>query len=492
MDYISPNYNTGRAVPTEKKVEQARRNGDYPPKDIQSVNAPYERSGFSDGSADAENSSFSPSHSSSFYSSLLQSPQPQQKKTQQNFSASLPTIDPFARPKRKRRTGAIIAICITAVLLIGLFTSAVLILINQSSNVAIKPDTSTQQPNEPIINNETDVEQDNTTAPVYVKPDDEEVSMEITSTPDEEDSGILSFADIYDKCIDSVVSISSLSSTSITMGTGIIMTEDGYIITNNHVIDGGFSITVTLHNNQQYEAALVGADSTNDLAVLKIETTGLKAAEFGDSTVLRVGDEVVAIGNPTTSEELRGTMTNGIISAIDRNIAVDGNMMTLIQTNAALNSGNSGGPLINCYGQVIGINIMKFASSSTSLEGLGFAIPISVAKPIIDELIENGYVSGRPSIGIMASDIPAAVAAFYGTPVGVLVESIDERAQAASSGLEVGDIIVAIDGETVSTKAELLEKKNSYQVDDSIVLTVYRDGEYYDFTVVLMDESELS
>ena len=211
-----------------------------------------------------------------------------------------------------------------------------------------------------------------------------------TTFSDEEDA--LCLQDIYSSVIDSVVSISSMTSSGTSSGTGIIMSQDGYVITNHHVITGALVISVLTNDNQEFEAALVGSDEMSDLAVLKIDARGLKAAEFGDSSKLRVGDSVVAIGDPL-GVQLRGTMTNGIISAINRDLTVGDRTMTLIQTNAALNNGNSGGPLINCYGQVIGINTVKMSSyysASATVEGLGFAIPISVAKPIIDELIENG------------------------------------------------------------------------------------------------------
>ena len=221
----------------------------------------------------------------------------------------------------------------------------------------------------------------------------------------------LSLQAIYRKCIPSVVSIISTQRSGSTTGTGIIMSEDGYIITNDHVIDGAVAIEVLTSLEETYPASLVGSDATSVTASQPMmPAKGLTAAEFGDSNTMEVGDMVVAIGDPLGTE-LRGTMTDGIISAINRDLTVNGRTMTLLQTNAALNNGNSGGPLINAYGQVIGINTMKMSSyyTSTSVEGLGFAIPIATAKPIIDELIEQGYISGRPAIGINTRDLPAAV-----------------------------------------------------------------------------------
>jgi serine protease Do len=299
--------------------------------------------------------------------------------------------------------------------------------------------------------------------------------------------GALSFQEIYQKVIPSVVSITSTLSGGTATGTGIVMSEDGYIITNYHVIDGAEHLTVLLHDDTEYVAALVGGDETSDLAVLKIDAKGLDAAEFGSSASLQVGDEVVAIGDPLGTE-LRGTMTNGIISAINRDLQVDERTMTLIQTNAALNSGNSGGPLINCYGQVIGINTMKMSSYYSSIEGLGFAIPISNAKPIIDELIEKGYVSGRPAIGIrIAQDVNNAARAYYNIPEGIIVQSVTSGSDAAAKGLQAGDVIIAFEGTTVTTTDELRNLLSAYTAGETVRMTIWRNGETFDISIVLMD-----
>ncbi len=310
-----------------------------------------------------------------------------------------------------------------------------------------------------------------------------------TTFSDEEDA--LSLQDIYSTVIDSVVSISSMTSSGTSSGTGIIMSPDGYVITNHHVITGALVISVLTNDNQEYEAALVGSDEMSDLAVLKIDARGLQAAEFGDSSKLRVGDSVVAIGDPL-GVQLRGTMTNGIISAINRDLTVGDRTMTLIQTNAALNNGNSGGPLINCYGQVIGINTVKMSSyytATASVEGLGFAIPISVAKPIIDELIENGYVAGRPAIGISGDSLPSYYRTYYRLPDGVYVTSVNEGSDAKAKGIREGDIVTAINGERISSIDELNTVKNQYAAGDEVTLTVYRSGTYYEVTVTLIDQA---
>ena len=310
-----------------------------------------------------------------------------------------------------------------------------------------------------------------------------------TTFSDEEDA--LCLQDIYSSVIDSVVSISSMTSSGTSSGTGIIMSSDGYVITNHHVITGALVISVLTNDNQEFEAALVGSDEMSDLAVLKIDARGLHAAEFGDSSKLRVGDSVVAIGDPL-GVQLRGTMTNGIISAINRDLTVGDRTMTLIQTNAALNNGNSGGPLINCYGQVIGINTVKMSSyytATASVEGLGFAIPISVAKPIIDELIENGYVAGRPAIGISGDSLPSYYRTYYRLPEGVYVTSVNEGSDAKAKGIREGDIVTAINGEKICSIDELNTVKNQYAAGDEVTLTIYRSGAYYEMTVTLVDQA---
>lgn len=309
-----------------------------------------------------------------------------------------------------------------------------------------------------------------------------------TAVTDED--GALSFQDIYRKAIPSVVSVVIRTAAGTGSGTGIVMTKDGYIITNQHVVENAAAITVVLQNGDECAASLVGADSVSDLAVLKIDAVGLTEAEFGDSGLTQVGDTVVAIGDPL-GLELRGTMTDGIISAINRDIITNGRTMTLLQTNAQLNNGNSGGPLINCYGQVIGVNTMKMGSySSNTVEGIGFAIPIATAKPIIDELIEKGYVSGRPAIGIQGDSVPAYVRLYYRLPDGVYVAYVYPNSDAAAKGLAEGDVITEIDGIPISTMEQLSVIKNRYTAGDTVKLKVYRNGQYLELEIVLMDQND--
>ncbi len=276
-------------------------------------------------------------------------------------------------------------------------------------------------------------------------------------------------------------------------GTGIIMSSDGYIITNCHVVDGATDLSVRMLDGTEYAATLIGLDERSDLAVLKIDATGLPAAEFGDSDALLVGDPVIAIGNPL-GLELMGTVTDGIVSAINRDVAVDERTMTLIQTNAAINAGNSGGPLINQYGQVIGINTLKMQDYSTTVEGLGFAIPTNTAKAIVDELIEHGYVSGYPAIGLRCDNVSQSMSARYSIPIGVLVRYVHPDSNAYRAGLQVNDVIVEAQGETVENYSDLSAIMDRYHAGDSFELKVfhYDSRAYETLHFVLNDENDLS
>lgn len=304
----------------------------------------------------------------------------------------------------------------------------------------------------------------------------------------------LELGEIYGRCIDSIVGIKAMSGSSAGYywGTGIVMTPDGYILTNAHVISGTDTASVILNDGSEYEALLVGEDTQSDIAVLKIDAVGLKSASFGISDELQVGDEVAAIGNPLGAE-LSGTMTNGIVSAINRDILTDGHVMTLIQTNAALNEGNSGGPLFNMYGQVIGITNMKMAADYTAvtIEGIGFAIPTSSAKNIVDQLIKDGKVSGRPGIGITVGSIPSDAAQRWDLPYGLYITAVQENSDAYLKGIRPGDVLTAVNGTAVYYTDDVNLIKDGYKVGDSIILTIFRDGETFDAEVLLVDMNEI-
>ena len=269
------------------------------------------------------------------------------------------------------------------------------------------------------------------------------------------------------------------------VGTGVILTADGYIVTNAHVIAGGQNALVALYNGDRYEAELVGFSSTEDLALLKaVNASGLPTAPLGDSEECQVGDTVYAIGNPL-GVELRGTLTQGIISAIDRPVTMEGRVMTLLQTTAALNNGNSGGPLINEYGQVIGINTMKMSNSiadaeAATVEGLGFAVPTGRAVTVINDILATGSFHGIPSIGVYVAEEQQPDGTYR--PV---IDSVTENFGAEAAGLQRGDVILAADGADVYSNYDLLRARRAHIVGETITLTVQRDGQTLDVEVYL-------
>ena len=295
----------------------------------------------------------------------------------------------------------------------------------------------------------------------------------------------LTIQEIYQKVNPSTVTVlTGNRDGSAMVGTGVIFTEDGYILTNAHVIAGGSECYVVLDTGEDYRACLLGLDEEKDLAVIKIAASGLPAAEFGDSDALTVGDPVFAIGNPL-GVELRGTLTDGIVSAINRDVDVDGVTMTLIQTNAALNNGNSGGPLINQYGQVIGINVMKMGMdrwSTASVEGLGFAIPIASSAYIVNDILRCGEVQGEPVLGISVDRTPAYL------PDGqqaARVYTVDLNGPGDKAGLEVDDLIYEADGVRVKTSNDLLRVRHRHAAGEEMILKVCRGGEYLTVSVTL-------
>lgn len=318
-------------------------------------------------------------------------------------------------------------------------------------------------------------------------------SLEITSTPtitaSTSTDGVLSGAEIFEKCSPSVVAITAvnLATGSGGTGSGVIMTEDGYIITNAHVVsdettgEGLDMVTVILNDGTSLSATIVGLDTTSDIAVLKATTEeALTPAEFGDSSALLPGSDCYAIGSPS-GVLLANTITSGTISALNREITIDDLVMTLIQIDASINPGNSGGALINEYGQVVGITSAKLGIGE--YEGLGFAIPINSAKEIVDSLITYGYVPGRPQIGLMGYDLSEAMATGYGLPMGVLVDSVDSRSNAALAGLQKNDVIIGINGVDITTMDEINAVKEDLVAGDTITLNIYRIGDGREYTI---------
>lgn len=272
-------------------------------------------------------------------------------------------------------------------------------------------------------------------------------------------------------------------------GTGFIVSSDGYIVTNFHVIEtayeGGYDVNVILHDGQSYTAEIVGVEEDNDLAVLKIEATGLNAVTLGDSDELRVGDTVYAVGNPLG--ELTYTMTTGIVSALDREITTDASTtINMFQMDAAVNSGNSGGPVYNSQGEVVGIVTAKY--EDTGVEGLSFAIPINDAVTIVNELIQNGYVTGKAYMGVNIDTYFNNFASYYNMPEGAYVDGVESGSCAETAGLQAGDIITAVGDTQVTNYDSLSSALNDYRAGDTTTLTVYRSGETLTLTITFDEE----
>ena len=383
------------------------------------------------------------------------------------------------RPPKKR--GCLFAfILIVLIFTIGIISCLGLINIRLWRNIDVSA------PSETLSIVVSDPEYETTAAigeDLPIANDDSAISYE--NIPQE---GGLSLQEIYTKVIDSVVSISCSIPGGSATGTGVIISTDGYVVTNAHVVEGARQIQVLLTDGRALEATLIGADTITDLAVLEIQADNLVAAQLGDSSVLRVGDAVVAIGDPL-GITFRGTMTDGIVSAINRDVMVDGRVMNLIQTNAALNSGNSGGPLINCYGQVIGINTMKIGDyySAAGVEGIGFAIPSATVSHIVNQLLQQGYVSGRPSLGISGESISLVYQMYYRLPNGLHITYVESGSPAEAAGIKTGDILMRVEKTTVTSNEELETALYSYSPGDTVKLMIYRNGKQYSVTVTLSE-----
>ncbi len=377
-------------------------------------------------------------------------------------------------PKRKRRLGLWIFLAVMGVVAAVVVVFALLNGQNRTADHDAADDSSEDASS---IVDIFSLQQ--TTIPRYTAYDPS-LKLEILADHGQE----LTAQEVYAKVNPATVLVVAQTGESASIGTGVIMTEDGYVITNAHVISGGESCWVMLAGGWDYDAELVGFDADQDIAVLKlVDAEGLPTVEFGDSELAEVGDQVYAIGNPL-GVELRGTMTEGIISAINRNVELEGRTLNVLQTTAALNNGNSGGPLINRYGQVIGINTLKMsgtgAPDEATVEGLGFALPISSAYFVINDIIASGEYHGTPALGIMVS----AMETDNGDSL-VMAISVLEGSSAEEAGVLPGDIILAVDGRSVQTTAELMAIRRGHAVGDTMTLTLLRDGNSFDVDVVL-------
>jgi len=399
--------------------------------------------------------------------------------------------------KKSKRRGRIIGVTVAVLLLAAIVLTSVLF---SHGNNSIKIPYSSQ-PSSPAESEDMPKDYQDFFENFYtsVTSDVAKVNIERTSVPMQgavecvpASGEELTYPEMYAKCADSVVAVTGYmdGKSGYAWGSGVIISSDGLVVTNTHVIEDCDRAVVTLADDTEYEAKLVGADSISDLAVLKIEAQDLCAAEIGESSDLVVGQEVAAIGNPL-GKEFRLTLTNGLVSAISRDISYNGRSMTLIQTNTALNEGNSGGPLFNLYGQVIGITNMKMMSSS-GIEGIAFAIPSSTVKSVVNAILKDGEVRGRTSIGITVGAIPEMARQVYkDLPEGLYISQVTEGSDAEAKGLQPGDILTAVNGTPVKETSEVAAIKDALSVGDSLVMTIWRNGEILEITVELMDTNDV-
>ena len=311
----------------------------------------------------------------------------------------------------------------------------------------------------------------------------EDVSLHLSGSPQSVDNvpemGALSWQEIYEKCNPSVVSIHATTDSGSLSGSGVIISAHGYVITTCHVVGDAETITVTLAEGTTYSAVVVGADALTDLAVIFLDAKGLPTAEFGNSDALRVGDSVAAMGG-----QMNGSLTNGILSAINRDVSFLGQSLSLIQSTVFLPAGSAGGPLLNCYGQVIGINTSQLGTGENS-GGASFAIPSTTVKRIVDQLISQGYVSGRPTLGLSGESIREFDRYYFHIPDGLYLNAVDEHSDAHNQGIAPGDILISLDGQPVQTQEQLDLIVNSHAIGDTLTALVYRNGQEETITLTV-------
>ena len=309
-----------------------------------------------------------------------------------------------------------------------------------------------------------------------------------------EPGGELTLQELYRECADSIVSITGYTdgTEGYYWGSGIVLSEEGLILTNTHLIEDCDSATVTLTDDRSFDALLVGADAMSDIAVLKIDADGLKPASFGDSAKLQVGDRVAAIGNPIGAE-FHLTLTEGIVSGMDRGVGQYGRNITAIQNTAAINEGSSGGALFNMYGQVVGVTNMKMSApiGEVTIEGMSLAVPTSLAHTVIDDLIRDGEVRGRTALGITVGPIPQMAVSRYEIPDGLYVTAVSAHSDAEAKGIRKGDILTALNGEALLSTDQIYEAKSDLRVGDTLHFTVWRDGETFDLDIALVDYNDV-
>lgn len=389
----------------------------------------------------------------------------------------VPNSNEPPKKKKKKKAKTIVKICAVVVLVVGVSFGSIAgykALENNGYDVPFSSNNTKTSHKSNILNKE--LSSDKKTPSL----------LELASGKD-----ALAITEIVKKVSPSVVGVSCKLLQGTATGTGIIMSSDGYIITNNHVVEGASTIKVALpvkdkaNEYEEVAAQLIGSDKQSDLAVLKVSKTGLTAAEFGKSSELMVGEVAIAIGNPL-GFDFASSVTGGIISGLNRKVTIESRNMTLIQTDAAINEGNSGGPLVNAAGQVIGINSAKI--SQQYAEGLGFAIPIEDAKPIIDDLISYGYVKGRPMLGITGQEVSESQASMSNVPQGIYIYSVQQGSGCEKAGLKPGDIIIGAGSTDIKTFADLNDVKKNMKAGDTLKLNIFRDGKKFEADVVLTED----
>ena len=407
-----------------------------------------------------------------------------------------PSIYGTGRTRPPKNRGGLVAVLLVIVIFLGGLVSVLGILnvklfaqLNDQSKEKEQSLSFVSEGEHTILETAPDL---TATEPTGTSADEENSQLALNPSPDSipniPQEGGLSLQQIYADTIDSVVSISCTFPGGSTTGTGVILSDDGYIVTNCHVVDDALSVSIDLTDGRTFPAELIGSDAVSDLAVLHIQADNLIAATFGDSGSLQVGDSVSAIGDPL-GRSLRGTFTDGIVSAINRDVTVGGRTMTLIQTNVALNSGNSGGPLINCFGQVVGINTLKIGNfvDIAGVEGIGFAIPSSTVKLIVDQLIEQGYVSGRPSLGIRGESVSLFYQRYYRMPAGIFITELDPASDAARKGIQTDDILIRINNTYITSMDDMNTVLYGHEVGDTVEVIIYRAGKQYRVSLTLSE-----
>lgn len=380
-------------------------------------------------------------------------------------------------PQKKKRRGLWIFLGVMGALAVVLILAA---LLGGGTNSPVYDGDSSAGDGSDDASSITDIYADHHTTIPKVDGYDPTLRMAVLDTFGDE----LTATEVFARVNPAVVMVvADQGDDSASVGTGVIMTADGYVVTNAHVISGGASCWVALDTGDTYDALLVGYDADEDIAVLKlVDAEDLPVAEFGNSDLTMVGEQVYAIGNPL-GIELRCTLTDGIISAVDRDVQLDGRTLNVIQTTAALNNGNSGGPLISRFGQVIGINTLKMSTTDdteATVEGLGFALPISSVSFVVNDIIATGSYRGAPSLGITVTTLEKE-----GGGTQVQVVEVSGGSGAADAGIQAGDVILAADGQPISVTSDLLTVRRSHVIGDTVTLTILRDGQQFDVEVVL-------